>query len=137
CVGLIFLTAIWMSFEKLQLWWQMTWPWFNLGNGFANYPKWIQWYEYTGTFGGTLWILGGNLIMFWLLNRRIESKKTNYSKQLAVFALLWIGIPIGISYLIFNNYKEKGDSITAIALQPKLDPYTEKYSTDSFDIVDD
>lgn len=137
CVGLIFLTAIWMSFEKLHLWWQMTWPWFNLGNGFANYPKWIQWYEYTGTFGGTLWILGGNLIMFWLLNRRIESKKTKYSKQFALFALLWIGIPVGISFLIFNNYKEKGDPITAIALQPKLDPYTEKYSIDSFDIVDD
>lgn len=137
-IGLVFFPAIWMSFEKLQLWWQMTWPWFNLGNGFANYPKWIQWYEYTGTFGGTLWILSGNLLVFWFLNKFIETKKTIFRNKLIVYTILWIGVPIGISLLVYNNYNEKGkDIITALALQPELDPYTEKYNQDSFDIVND
>ena len=28
----------------------------TLGNAFAGHPEWVQWYEYTGTSGGTLWI---------------------------------------------------------------------------------
>ncbi len=55
-----FLVSIWMVFEKLHLNWDFSWPWLNLGNVFSEYISWIQWYEYTGTFGGTLWV--------WLLN---------------------------------------------------------------------
>ncbi|MFZ0491491.1 MAG: apolipoprotein N-acyltransferase, partial [Salegentibacter sp.] len=50
-----FLVSIWMVFEKIHLTWEFSWPWLNLGNGFSEYHHWIQWYEYTGTFGGTLW----------------------------------------------------------------------------------
>ncbi len=137
-IGLIFLPSVWMAFEKFHLWWEMTWPWFNLGNGFANFPKWIQWYEYTGAFGGTLWVLCGNIIVFLLLNQFIQTKNKNYIYKLLIYSGLWIGIPIGISYLIYSNYQENDEeTITAIALQPKLDPYTEKYSKESFEIVDD
>lgn len=136
-IGYLFFVAFWMAFEKFHLWWEMTWPWFNLGNGFSNYPKWIQWYEYTGTFGGTLWILGGNLLILMMLNKFLKSKNTSDRNKLILYPVLWIVVPIGISYLIYHNYQEKGDLITAIALQPKLDPYTEKYNRDSFEIVDD
>lgn len=133
--GLPFLPAIWMSFEKFHLNWEMTWPWFNFGNGFANYPKWIQWYEYTGTFGGTLWILVGNLIIFYFLYAYINLKEKKYLRKLILYSVLWIGVPIGISYAIYYSYEEKGEEITALALQPKLDPYTEKYSKESVQIV--
>lgn len=136
--GMVFLAALWMSFEKLHLSWQMTWPWFNLGNGFAKYTKWIQWYEYTGTFGGTIWVLCGNLIVFWFWIRWKDTGKLIYRHRLIASIILWMGIPIAISYLIYFNYHEKGDEqITALALQPKLDPYTEKYSRDSFDLVNE
>ena len=36
----------------MHLNWEFAWPWLNLGNAFATYTGWIQWYEYTGTFGG-------------------------------------------------------------------------------------
>ena len=36
----------------------------NLGNVFAEYISWVQWYEYTGTFGGTLWIWLVNIAVF-------------------------------------------------------------------------
>ncbi|MFA5619685.1 MAG: apolipoprotein N-acyltransferase [Weeksellaceae bacterium] len=135
--GLIFLPAMWMSFEKFHLGWEMTWPWFNLGNGFANFPKWVQWYEYTGTFGGTLWVWVANLFTYYYLNQFFKTKNSFFSKRLLIILTLWIGLPIGISYIINATYTEKGEEITAIALQPKLDPYTEKYSRDSFEIVDD
>ena len=54
----------WISFEYLHLNWDLTWSWMNLGNGFANHPAWIQWYEYTGCFGGTFWVLLVNFMIF-------------------------------------------------------------------------
>ena len=133
--GIPFLPAIWMCFEKFHLNWEMTWPWFNLGNGFANFPKWIQWYEYTGTFGGTLWVLVGNLIVFYFLYAYLNLKEKKYLNKLILYTVLWMGLPIGISYIIYNSYEEKGEEITAMALQPKLNPYTEKYNKEPFQIV--
>lgn len=135
--GIPFLPAIWMSFEKFHLNWEMTWPWFNLGNGFASFPEWVQWYEFTGSFGGTLWVLLGNMFTFYFLYGLVNLKEKKYRTKLITFSLLWIGIPIGISYAIYYTYEEKGEEITAMVLQPELDPYTEKYNKESIQIVDD
>jgi len=60
--------AFWCSWEFLHLHWQLTWPWLNLGNVFAANPKIVQWYEYTGAFGGTIWILAVNFLFYYFLN---------------------------------------------------------------------
>ncbi|MBE9491684.1 MAG: apolipoprotein N-acyltransferase [Bacteroidetes bacterium] len=60
------LVFYWISFEFFHLHWELNWPWLNLGNGFANYIKWIQWYEFTGAFGGTLWVLVVNILIYHL-----------------------------------------------------------------------
>ena len=59
-----FFISIWMSFEYLHLNWEFSWPWLNLGNAFSDDIAWIQWYEYTGTFGGTLWVWLENHVVF-------------------------------------------------------------------------
>ena len=135
--GIPFLPAIWMSFEKFHLDWEMTWPWFNLGNGFAAFPKWVQWYEFTGGFGGTLWVMLGNMIIFYYLYAYLNLKEKKHLRKLITYASIWILVPIGISYGIYYSYEEKGEEITALILQPELDPYTEKYSKEPFEIVDD
>jgi len=58
----------WITFEYLHLNWDLSWSWLNLGNGFANHPAWIQWYEFTGTMGGTLWVLLINYMIFLAIN---------------------------------------------------------------------
>ena len=59
------LTAFWMAFEYLHLHdWGLSWPWLTLGNAFATQPQWVQWYEYTGTSGGSFWILASNIIVY-------------------------------------------------------------------------
>ena len=60
----LFLITLWLAFEKLHLTWDFSWSWLNLGNVFSEKIYWIQWYEYTGTFGGTLWVLGINIWLF-------------------------------------------------------------------------
>ena len=61
------LIAFWMFFEYLHMDWDLSWPWLNLGNGFAAWADMVQWYEYTGTQGGTLWIWMVNILIFRIL----------------------------------------------------------------------
>jgi apolipoprotein N-acyltransferase len=62
--GVLSLLVFWLSFEYLHLDWDLSWSWLNLGNAFATLPMWVQWYEYTGTLGGTAWIIILNICFF-------------------------------------------------------------------------
>jgi apolipoprotein N-acyltransferase len=99
-VSAIFLTSIWMVFEKIHLIWDFSWPWLNLGNVFSENIQWVQWYEYTGAFGGTLWIWLINLILFKTLLRYREFKVTSILYKAAITLLMVLGIPMVVSYLI-------------------------------------
>ena len=131
-ISLLFFLCLWISFEKFHLIWDFSWPWLNLGNVFGDYPKWIQWYEYTGTFGGTLWILATNLFVFyWLTHLQHPSFKTKARKLLPQLILL-VAIPIIVSLWMYQTYEIKGKTKEVIVLQPNVDPYTEKYDTPNF-----
>lgn len=62
--GVVSIVIFWLSFEFLHLDWDMSWSWLNLGNVFATLPRWVQWYEFTGTLGGTLWVLIINICFY-------------------------------------------------------------------------
>ena len=132
--GLLAFIAYWMSFEFIHLRWELTWPWLSLGNVFALNHTWIQWYEYTGVFGGTLWILVANVLIYKIVSKYIftQTENNQQKKKIAlVFGtifLFWIIIPIVISKNIYNHYAEKGTSTNVTVLQPNFDPYTEKFT---------
>lgn len=126
--ALLFLVLLWISFEKLHLGWEFSWPWLNLGNGFSEYYTWIQWYEYTGTFGGTLWVWILNVIIFKALQTFRSDNAKAILKPLLLKCVAGIGIPILISLVIYHNYTHEGETINVIALQPNIDPYSEKYN---------
>ncbi|MFD2916246.1 apolipoprotein N-acyltransferase [Psychroserpens luteus] len=126
--SLLFLVVLWISFEKLHLIWEFSWPWLNLGNGFSEYISWIQWYEYTGTFGGTLWVWILNVLIF----KGVLSYQKEKSKQVLKSLLLkcagLIIVPLLISFGIYSTYSHEGETVNVIALQPNIDPYSEKYN---------
>lgn len=132
--SLVFLIALWIGFEKLHLHWEFSWPWLNLGNVFSENIEWIQWYEYTGTFGGTLWVWIVNTLLF---NAYLKWKQTriNYTKT-AVSLILILGIPIAASYFIKSTYGEFSKTAELIVLQPNIDPYSDKYFTKDDQIAD-
>jgi apolipoprotein N-acyltransferase len=122
--------------EYLHLNWDLNWPWLNLGNGFSSYYRWVEWYEYTGAFGGTLWVLVANVLIYLLITcRRI--KATSYESQamshepramykyLAVS--LFILLPILFSYFLYYTYNEKPSPVKVVIIQPNIDPYSEQY----------
>lgn len=134
--GLVFFVAIWLSFERFHLNWEFTWPWLNLGNAFSEYPQLIQWYDTIGATGGSFWILLINVFAFYTLRIWQAGRiRKDLVKNISILTAI-IVLPLLISICKYNSYQEKpvGD-VTTLLLQPKLDPYTEKYSKDSLQIL--
>lgn len=136
--GLAFFIAIWMSFEKFHLGWELTWPWLNLGNVFSDYPKMIQWYDTLGATGGSFWILAVNVLIFYTVRIwQAGRKRKDLIRNTSMVAGLII-IPMVISLVKYNNFNEKPiGNVNVLMLQPDLDPYAEKYSKDSLVIESD
>ena len=136
--GLTFFVAIWMCFEKFHLSWELTWPWLNLGNVFADYPKIIQWYDTLGATGGSFWILLINVYAFYTLRIWEAGRKRKSLIINSSVLVIGIAVPMLISLVKYNNFDEKPiGSVNVLMLQPELDPYTEKYSKDSLTILND
>ncbi|MDO5608063.1 MAG: apolipoprotein N-acyltransferase [Capnocytophaga sp.] len=126
-MALIFMIAIWLSFEKFHLTWDVSWPWLNLGNAFSEHIAWVQWYEYTGTFGGTLWVWLINITIFLGYENYIPVRQRRLLTPYVGLATLFFAVPIAISYVMYAKYTEKENPVSVVVLQPNIDPYTEKY----------
>ena len=145
-LGYISLPIYWIAFEQLHLHWDLTWPWLTLGNGFAQANQWVQWYEYTGFLGGSLWMWVVNILVFWAWFG-FRSNRTTSQRQTAVIhhlgeaplgrplAARWLApflaavLPIVASYIIGANYQEKGPTAEVVVVQPNVDPFLEKFSS--------
>jgi len=124
--ALIFIT-FWLAWEYFHLNWHLSWPWLTLGNVFADTPSWIQWYEYTGVFGGSLWILTINCLLADIFIKREKSQKLKVRR--GALALVLIIVPIILSLFVgfFANKFWKGE-IDIVIVQPNIDPYYEKFN---------
>ena len=119
-IGYISLISFWMLFEYIHLNWQLTWPWLTLGNVFASHPDWIQWYEWTGVSGGTLWVLIINILVFELLDK---SKRSLFNQGILIVA---ISLPYVISVMIgifHTNAAQQNEKNNVLIIQPNIDPY--------------
>lgn len=126
--GYLSMIVYWMSFEYLHLRWELSWPWLTLGNGFSEYYTWIQWYEYTGVFGGALWVFIANIMIYQILRRVLILKESFASQLKRVLGVVFvIVIPIIISLVIYANYEETEDPVEIVVVQPNIDPYFEKF----------
>lgn len=126
----ISLIGFWISYEFLHQSWDLKFPWMTLGNGFAASPQLIQWYEYTGVYGGTFWILVSNLLLFrlWLSTRNKENTDIKLAKKLGITLVVWIMIPISISVSVYSTFVEEINPSNVVVVQPNIDPYA-KYGS--------
>jgi apolipoprotein N-acyltransferase len=123
-VGYASLIAFYISMEYLHQTWDLAFPWMTLGNGFAGMHQIVQWYEFTGVYGGSLWILVSNILAFEAY-QQIKSQKQY--KLAGIWALVLL-LPIGFSIYQYKNYEEKSVPVNVVTVQPNIDPY-EKYGT--------
>ncbi len=125
-LGVVPFISYWMAFELLHLNWQITWPWLNLGNAFARFPQLVQWYEWTGTFGGTLWILVGNALVWRLW--RCGQQGQPFGKKHSVRLLCLIALPLAVSAIRWWTFEVKGQPVEVVVVQPNFEPHYEKFS---------
>ena len=127
--GLISLPFLWISFETLHKYWDLGFPWLTLGNGFAERVSWIQWYEWTGVFGGSLWVWVVNIFCFLALKGFLKHRQIKpLIGQSVTLIVLLIVAPILISVYRYHHYQEKGDEANVVVVQPNFNTYTEKFS---------
>lgn len=126
----VMLIAFWISFEYLHLNWDLTWPWLNLGNVFATIPWTVQWYSVTGAFGGAVWILVINFLIYREFQFRIEKKERQKNVIVGVFAVSFI-LPLLVSlYFHWDAGRQmttKPHPIEAVIVQQNTDPWIEEY----------
>jgi len=125
--GLTALLSFWLAFEYLSLHSKYLSPWINLGNGLAKDILFIQWFDITGTAGGTLWILLSNLLLTRFLTILFHRKKKN-----VLVLIIWLSVIIFPSMFSLIRYhtvvqSEKGET-EVVLVQPNIDPFTEKYA---------
>ena len=122
-LGYVSLVVFWLAFEFLYIRAQVNFPWLILGNGFANDVMLIQWYEWTGALGGSLWVLVMNLLVFklvkgWLAERSLAANRGR---------IYWVAgvliVPLLLSVIRFLTYNEKEDPYEMVVLQPNIDPF--------------
>ncbi len=113
------LVAGWIATEYWYTIGDFSWPWLILGNGFSHDVRLVQWYEYTGVFGGSLWVLVSNLLIFEAWQQRTPRK--------VVAASLGILLPMLLSLGIFISTKNPAEQVRITALQPNVDCY-EKFA---------
>ena len=126
-LGYLAWIVFYLSFEYLHFNWDIQWPWLTLGNGFANSVHLIQWYEYTGVLGGSLWVLVVNLTIFQLLKQFVLPAVNKNQTALIIQFCFVLFLPAVISYLHYFSYTEKTDPINVLIVQPNVNPYSEKY----------
>ena len=126
----IFLMVAWISWERFYFDAEISWPWLVLGNSFARSIDSIQWYEFTGALGGSLWIWGVNLSLFGLMvslsNGRWQTFNGKAKSAALTGTLLLIAGPFIISAIVGNKYKDAmnaGEQLEALIVQPNIDPY--------------
>ena len=116
------LLSFYIAMEYLHQTWELSFPWMTLGNGFAGMHQLAQWYEYTGIYGGSVWILLSNIFAFEAYQAyKIQKGYLQYRPALG-WAFVVI-LPATISLVKYNRYQEKARPASVVVVQPNIDPY--------------
>ncbi len=120
----VILIAAWIAGEHLYTVGEFSFPWLTLGNGFAHDIRLVQWYDTTGVFGGTLWALLCNILVYEVIRSR--------GKRCRVALACVVLLPVTVSLIKYYTYgttrTAEQDTALVTVVQPNIDPYTEKYS---------
>lgn len=122
-IALLSLASFWTGYEYLHQSWDLAFPWMTLGNGFANFHQLIQWYNYTGVYGGTWWIWISNIFIFLLYLHSTGRYVLARPVLIKVGLLSVIFFPPILSIIQYSTYEEHINPSQVVVVQPNIDPY--------------
>ncbi len=118
------LAAAWIATEYWYTVGEFSWPWLILGNGFSHDVWAVQWYEYTGVFGGSLWVLLCNILFFEAWQHR-----RNIRRWAAAGAMLLVPMTLSLVMWLTWETPDQGTARVTI-IQPNVDCY-DKFHSDA------
>lgn len=127
---LAFVSA-WISFEYLHYHWDLSWSWITLGNAMSSAPLFIQFAEFTGIEGISMWILLINLFLFQAIRQGNFNLKIYWTLSCTLLAFL----PLLLNIWILNPNRavfQPESTLNVRIVQPNIDPYL-KFDTDQLD----
>ena len=138
--GFFLLILFFLAFENLHLTWQLNWPWLNIGNVFSHNHTWVQWYEFTGIAGGTIWVLLANILAYKCLRSTVNSQQSTVNGQRSIvksliYFLAVVLVPIIASKIMYHSYEEKGEEVEVVVAQPNIDPWNEEFRLSAAEIL--
>jgi apolipoprotein N-acyltransferase len=122
-ISLALLVCLWIGYEYLHQTWDLKFPWMTLGNGFAVMHQWVQWYEYTGVYGGTVWIWASNIFIFLIYSGLREAQPAKARLKLISILVVVLILPLAFSLFRYYTYAEVKNPANIVAVQPNIDPY--------------
>ena len=126
----IFLMTAWIAWERFYFDAEISWPWLMLGNSFARSIWAIQWYEFTGALGGSLWIWMCNLSIFGILVSLSDGSISHWNGKAKAAAatgllVLFVAPPVVSGFIgrEYHDAMEEGEQLDVMIIQPNIDPY--------------
>ena len=136
--------ALWLLYEYGHHRWDLSWPWLTLGNAFSGMPWYVQWYEITGTLGGTALILSVNVLVYQALMNDQSNAKSSWIMRfrspvgiVSIFGLLSVLLGQLASDFVYQKKSKLKQPYRVVAIQPNYDPYDEKFVLDPMQMVRD
>ena len=125
-ISLFGLVCFWIGYEYLHQSWDLAFPWMTLGNGFAITHQWVQWYEYTGVYGGTIWIWTLNILLFLIYIGLKEGQNRALRVKLISAFVIVLVLPFSFSLYSYYSYREQRNPSNVVVVQPDIDPYAKE-----------
>ncbi len=127
----IFLMVTWIAWERFYFDAEISWPWLVLGNAFARTTWAVQWYEFTGSLGGSLWVWMCNLSIFGMLVSASDGSIFRWNAKAKAASVSGLAIlfaaPLIISGFIGRQYEysiySSEENLDVVIVQPNIDPY--------------
>lgn len=125
---------IWVTFEWLYALGEFAFPWLSIGNTQTYNLDKIQFIEYTGVYGLSLWVLFINILVFIFMKsvNGFSMKSVQYI-LLASIVIIYIAPSIHGKIERNSNFPDKNISgITVGIVQPNIDPWNKWEGSKTF-----
>ncbi|MBQ1226501.1 MAG: apolipoprotein N-acyltransferase, partial [Alistipes sp.] len=120
-VAYTLLIVAWVATEYLYTHAEvLSFPWLVLGNGFSGEVWAVQWYEFTGVMGGSLWVVMANVAIY-------EAWQNRYGWSILRAALVVVA-PIILSLVLYFGHDVEPERVQVAVAQPNVDCYAEKFN---------
>ncbi len=137
-IPLLSFPVVWTAFEYLSTWGQITFPWLLSGNSQTSLLGKIQFIEYTGVYGISLWISIISVLIYYAFFAKIEESENRSVKKTVLImfvAVIVYFLPDVVNPLIRKEYKAVASYDIGI-VQPNVNPWR-KWGGKQGDLISD